>query len=81
MEIHNCNIQRKLDIHIHFCNTLLVRKSMVITGIRLYSKMPDLIKKIGQDQIIYRRAEILSVINMCFIQWMHFHHNDCIWIL
>jgi hypothetical protein len=67
MEIHNCNIQRKMDIHIHFCNTLLFRKSVANIGIRLYSEMPELIKKIGQDQIIYRRAEILSV-NMYFIQ-------------
>jgi len=45
MDIHKCNIQRKLDIHIYFCNTFLFRKSMAITGIRLDSKMPDLIKK------------------------------------
>jgi len=81
MEIHKCNIQSKLDTHIQFRNTFLFRKSVTNTGIRLYSKMPDLIKKIGQDQIIYRRAEILSVNNMYFIQWMHFHHNDSIWIL
>ena len=50
MEIHRCNIQSKLDTHIPFCNTLLFRKSVTNTGIRLYSMMPDLIKKIGQDQ-------------------------------
>jgi len=81
MEIYKYNIQSKLDTHIQFHNTLLFRKSVMNTGIRLYSKMPDLIKKIGQDQTIYRRDEILSVNNIYFIQWMHFHPNDCIWIL
>jgi hypothetical protein len=48
MEIHKSNIQRKLDIHIYFCNTIFFRKSVANTGIRFYSTMPDLIQKLDK---------------------------------
>jgi hypothetical protein len=41
---HNHNTQRKFDLHVHYCNTALFRKSVVNMGIKLYNKVPDHIK-------------------------------------
>jgi hypothetical protein len=44
IHIHIHNTQRKLDLHVQYCNTVLFRKSVLNTGIRLYNKVPDHIK-------------------------------------
>jgi hypothetical protein len=43
--------EKKLDLHVQFCNADLIRKSVVNVGIRPYNKVPVHVKKIGQDQI------------------------------
>jgi hypothetical protein len=44
VHIHNHKMQRKLDLHVQYCNTVLFRKSVVNMGIRMYNKVPDHIK-------------------------------------
>jgi hypothetical protein len=44
IRVHTHNMRRKLDLHVQYCNTALLRKSVVNTGIKLYNKVPDHIK-------------------------------------
>jgi hypothetical protein len=44
IHVHTHNTRRKLDLHVQYCNTALFRKSVVNMRIKLYSKIPDLIK-------------------------------------
>jgi hypothetical protein len=53
-QIHKYDTQRKLDLHVHFCNTDLFRKSVINRGIRLHNKVPDYIKKLDKDKAFKR---------------------------
>jgi hypothetical protein len=44
LDIHNHNMQRKLNLHVQHCNTVLFKKSVINMGIGLYNKVPDQIK-------------------------------------
>jgi hypothetical protein len=44
LDIHNHNMWRKLDLHVHHRNTVLFKKSMINMVISLYNKVPDQIK-------------------------------------
>jgi hypothetical protein len=44
VQFHNYNTQRKLHLHVQFCNMDLFKKSVVNMRIRLYNKVPDHIK-------------------------------------
>jgi hypothetical protein len=45
VHIHNYDKQRKLDLQVQFCSTVLFRKSVVCVGIRMYNKVPERLKK------------------------------------
>jgi metal-responsive CopG/Arc/MetJ family transcriptional regulator len=57
IQIHSYNTRRKSYVHVHFCNTSLLRKSLVNTGIRLYSKVPDHIKKLDKIKSLKRELK------------------------
>jgi len=44
VHIRSYNTRRKFDLHVQFCNTVLLRRSMLNMGIRLYNKVPDHLK-------------------------------------
>jgi hypothetical protein len=44
-DIHNYNTQRKLNLHVQYCNTVLFKKSVMNMGISLCTKVPDQIKQ------------------------------------
>jgi hypothetical protein len=44
--IHNYNTRLNKDYHVNFCRTTLFKRSVVNMGIKLYSKLPNKIKKI-----------------------------------
>jgi len=61
MDSHNYNTQRKLDLHVHICNTVLFRKSVTNMGIRLY-KVPDYIKTLDNFISFKRELKSLSIL-------------------
>jgi hypothetical protein len=61
VQFHNYNMQRKMDLHVQFCNTDLFKKSVVNMGIRLYNKVPDHIKDLEKYYFFKERVQILSV--------------------
>ena len=79
VHIHIYNTQRKLDIQLKFCSTVLFRKSVVCVGIKLYNKVPDHKKKIENFKSFKREINPFCYI-MLFLRWMifhHFEHVDC----
>jgi hypothetical protein len=54
VQFHNYDTQRKLDLHVQFCNTDLFRRSVVNMGIRLDNKVPDHIKKFEKNKLFKR---------------------------
>jgi hypothetical protein len=44
VDIHNYNTRRKLDFHVHHCNTVLFKRSVINMGTSLYNKIPNQIK-------------------------------------
>jgi hypothetical protein len=53
-QIHRYDTRRRLDLHVHFCNTDLFWKSVINREIRLYNKVPDYIKKLEKDKTFKR---------------------------
>jgi hypothetical protein len=45
LSIHDHNMRSKLNFHVDFCITVLVQKSVVNVGIKLYNTVPEFIKK------------------------------------
>jgi len=45
-EIHGHNTRKKYDLHTRHCSTVLYRKSVTNTGIKLYNKLPKQLKQI-----------------------------------
>jgi exonuclease III len=50
MELHNYNTRQKTDFHTQYCRTNLYKSNYEITGIKLYNKLPDTIKRIKQPR-------------------------------
>jgi hypothetical protein len=44
MDIYNHNMQKKLNLHVQHCNTVLFKISVINMGISLHNKVPDQIK-------------------------------------
>jgi hypothetical protein len=61
--IHSQNTTSKLNFHVQFCKTVLLKKSVVNMGIKLYNKVPESIKKwINLDslQFIVKKFNIMD---------------------
>jgi hypothetical protein len=58
--IYSYNTRRNLDFHVQFCKIALLKKSVVNMGIKLYSKVPNRIKKLGEFFSFQKRIQIFS---------------------
>jgi hypothetical protein len=45
-EIHNRNTRQKLDLHVQFCRTYVLKKGVVNIVIKLYNKLPSQISEV-----------------------------------
>jgi hypothetical protein len=50
------NMRSKYDLHTQFCNTALFQKSVLNTGVKLYTYLPSKIKKL--DNFNHFRKEV-----------------------
>jgi hypothetical protein len=50
-------IVQKSDLHIQFCGTTLLKNSSENVGIKLYSKLPNTIKRLEKIQEFKRRLK------------------------
>ena len=49
-EVHDYNIHKKLDLHHQFCRTNVAKNSGINMGIKLYNKLPPVIKNLEMTQ-------------------------------
>jgi len=54
---HECNTQRKMDIHIQSCKTDLSQKSVINIGTKLYNKVPGCIKEMDNYKALKKKLK------------------------
>jgi hypothetical protein len=69
--IHNHNMQRKLNLHVQHCSTVLFKESVINIGISLYNKVLDQIKL--KENLNSFKRDIKFCWNIAFILLM----NSC----
>jgi len=48
-EIHDQCTHQKLDLHIQFCRTTLLKNSSANVGKKLYNKLPNTVKRLEKN--------------------------------
>ena len=72
MDIHNHNTRRKLDLHIHHCNTVLYQRSVTNMGIKLFNKLPTQIRQLPSYKIFKREVKKSSLTQCLLYTWKIF---------
>jgi hypothetical protein len=68
-EIHDHCMCQKLDLHIKFCRTTLLKNSGANVGIKLYNKLPNTIKRLDKIQEVKRRLKYF-LLQRTFYEYM-----------
>jgi len=66
--------------HVHFCHTVLFKKSAVSVGIRLYNKVPVHLKRLDKFESFKKELKPV-LLYLAFIQWMNLCHSFLRWIV
>jgi hypothetical protein len=62
----------QMNIHVEFCNTVLLQKSMVVMGLKLYNKVPESITKLDNFKLFKKELKSLQL-SHSFIHAMSFY--------
>jgi hypothetical protein len=46
--VHNYNTRQKLNLHVQFCRTNVSKNGVMNMGIKLYNKIPNKIREVGE---------------------------------
>jgi hypothetical protein len=50
--VHNHNTCQKLNLHVQFCRTNVVKNGIMNMGIRLYNRIPNKIREVKKNETI-----------------------------
>jgi hypothetical protein len=64
-DIHNHNTRLNKDYHVNYCRTSLLKRSVINSGIELYSKVPNKIKDM-ESFISFKKELKLFLVSHAF---------------
>jgi hypothetical protein len=79
-EIHNHNTHQKLDLHVQFCRTNVLKKGVVNIGIKLYSKLPSQIREVEKMRTFKKelKSYLLQHTFYSVDEYMSWKSEECI---
>jgi hypothetical protein len=65
--IHNHNTRQKLNLHVQFCRTNVMKNSVMNMGIRLYNRIPNKIREIEKMSQFKRVLRSLKMYDVSYV--------------